>query len=66
MHHSGSDQRSLALHRIIPLLPEVGDVRQPGKVVGHNIVPACSVSDVELEWLESEVPSGETAGVVLH
>lgn len=60
------DGCSLVLRHIIPLLPEVGDVQQPGKVVGHNIILACSVSDAELEWLESEVPPGESAVVVLH
>lgn len=59
-------ERSPALHHIIPLLPKVGDVQQPGEIIYHSIGLVCSMSDLELERLEGEVPAGETAVVVLH
>lgn len=62
----GMTGRLKALCHISPLFPKVGDVWQPGEKICHNFALANSKSDLELEWLEGEVPAGETAVVVLH
>lgn len=40
-------------------------MQQPGKV-SHHIVLVCTVSDVELEGLESEVPPGQRTMISLQ
>lgn len=47
------------LRHIIPIFPEVDNVRQPGKVVCHNVGLAGQVSHLELVRLKREVPVSE-------